>query len=175
LPARTLALADWGNFNVIVGSSAGALTGLMFVVIALSQEMRSPGIPRVMRSFATPTIVHFTAVLSLAAVRSMPGLSRAMMGATLLTISALLFGYVLWIFRQARKQDTYAPDVEDWIWHFCLPGLAYASILVGGALEWSSPEASHYVIGVSMLVLLIIGIHNAWDSAVWTIIRRSSS
>ena len=31
----------WENFYVIVGSSAAALTGLMFVVITLTAEMRT--------------------------------------------------------------------------------------------------------------------------------------
>src|SRR2546426_5275574 len=124
LPAMTLALADWNNFYVIVGSSAGALTGLMFVVIALNREL-SANAARAMRSFATPTIVHFTAVLSLSALQSMPGLTRAGISAILLTISIPLLLYVLWIFRKAREQDAYAPDLEDWIFHFWLPGIAY--------------------------------------------------
>ena len=33
-------LAGWANFYVIVGSSAGALTGLTFVVIALIRDTR---------------------------------------------------------------------------------------------------------------------------------------
>jgi hypothetical protein len=33
-------LADWESFYVIVGSSAGALTGLMFVVITLVADAR---------------------------------------------------------------------------------------------------------------------------------------
>ena len=33
------ALAEWGNFYVIVGSSAGALIGLQFVVIMLIADM----------------------------------------------------------------------------------------------------------------------------------------
>ena len=32
-------LAEWGNFYVIVGSSAGALIGLQFVVITLIADM----------------------------------------------------------------------------------------------------------------------------------------
>ena len=55
-------------------SSAGALTGLMFVVIALTREQLRRAPPHALRSFATPTIVHFTTVLSLAALLSNPRL-----------------------------------------------------------------------------------------------------
>jgi hypothetical protein len=53
------ALTEWENFYVIVGSSAGALIGLQFVVITLI--VRRPPL-RAAESgvaFATPTIVHF--------------------------------------------------------------------------------------------------------------------
>ena len=37
-------LTQWESFYVIVGSSAGALTGLQFVVIALIAEAEAAGI-----------------------------------------------------------------------------------------------------------------------------------
>ena len=64
-------LEGWENFYVIVGSSAGGLTGLTFVVIALvgdANRIRPTGIG----AFVTPTIVHFGGVLALAAFMTMP-------------------------------------------------------------------------------------------------------
>ena len=61
---------DWETFYVIVGSSAGALTGLMFVVIALVAEIS--GSKRTIDAFGTPTVVHFCAVLFVSAVLSAP-------------------------------------------------------------------------------------------------------
>src|SRR5689334_16545216 len=60
-------LAGWDSFYVIIGSSAAALTGLMFVVIAVSGEV-APAQDTVagIRAFSTPTVVHFGAVLLLA-------------------------------------------------------------------------------------------------------------
>jgi len=52
-------LRSWTNFYVIVGSSAGALTGLQFVVIALISEARAAGSMSEPRAFGTPTVVHF--------------------------------------------------------------------------------------------------------------------
>ena len=67
------ALAGWENFYVIVGSSAGALIGLQFVVITLiADKPIARGQSQAGDAFATPTIVHFGAVLLLAAVVSAP-------------------------------------------------------------------------------------------------------
>ncbi len=59
-------LDGWENFYVIVGSSAGALIGLQFVVITL---IAAKPIARVDAlagdAFATPSVVHFGVVLLL--------------------------------------------------------------------------------------------------------------
>ncbi|HEY1786941.1 MAG TPA: hypothetical protein VGJ73_02235 [Verrucomicrobiae bacterium] len=66
-------LSEWANFYVIVGSSAGALIGLQFVVITLiadapvgQAEAQASG------AFATPAVVHFGIVLFLSAIVSAP-------------------------------------------------------------------------------------------------------
>ena len=56
---------------------------------------------------------------------------------------------------------------SDWLWHGMLPFLAYASLVVAGILLGSAPGAALYVVAAVALLLLYIGIHNAWDSAVW--------
>ena len=58
-------LAEWDSFCVIVGSSAGALIGLQFVVMTLMAErqIRSPDAGA---AFGSPTVVHFSVVLFLA-------------------------------------------------------------------------------------------------------------
>lgn len=167
-------LAQWENFYVIMGSSAGALTGLMFVVIVLTRELNRPGTHHARRSFATPTIVHFTAVLSLAGVLSMPGVTRAAMGLILLGSGSGLLAYVYFVARRGRHLEVYQPDLEDQAFHFILPSVAYASVVVAGASAWALPSTSLYFVAASMIGLLIIGIHNAWDSAVWMVMRSDS-
>ena len=66
------ALAHWESFYVIVGSSAGALTGLMFVVITLIADSKQPRTLTEINAFATPAVVHFSAVLLISAVLSAP-------------------------------------------------------------------------------------------------------
>jgi hypothetical protein len=52
------ALSGWQNFYVIMGSSAGALIGLQFVVMALIADMPAArGQEQAGVAFATPTVV----------------------------------------------------------------------------------------------------------------------
>src|SRR5579871_5415884 len=66
-------LAEWQNFYVIVGSSAGALIGLQFVVLTLISALPlGRGTAQAGAAFSTPNVVHFGAVLLLAGILSAP-------------------------------------------------------------------------------------------------------
>src|SRR5258708_37593816 len=62
------AFTEWQNFYVIVGSSAGALIGLQFVVITLIADMPfRHGAEQAGQAFAAPTLGSFGGGLVLAA------------------------------------------------------------------------------------------------------------
>ena len=65
-------LAEWESFYVIVGGGAAALIGLQFVVLTLIAEKPQLNAPEAGAAFATPTIVHFSTVLLIAAVLRVP-------------------------------------------------------------------------------------------------------
>ncbi len=168
------ALAEWENFYVILGSAAAGLTGLMFVVIALAADTGSVRGAKAFRAFASPTVVHFCAVILLAAIVTRPRHSIGSLRACLLVPGVGGLVYAGWVIVQARRQDSYTPVLEDWIWHGCLPVVAYAAIATAGMLVSRAPALALDVVGASALLLLYIGIHNAWDSAVWMTMRRTT-
>jgi len=71
MPAHEI-LGKWESFYVIVGSSAGALTGLQFVVMAIVADQPGRGGHQEIAAFGTPTVVHFMAVLLIGAIISAP-------------------------------------------------------------------------------------------------------
>ena len=142
----------------------------MFVVVALGAERRTVSSPEGatgLSSFGTPTVVHFCAVLLLAALVTTPAQTRTTLGVCLLTMGAAGLLYGLRVLVRARRQRDYEPVLEDWIWHTVLPFIAYAALLVTGIAMRSVPAAALYAVAFSELLLLFIGIHNAWDAAVW--------
>jgi len=54
-------LAEWDSFYVILGSAAGALIGLQFVVMTLIAQRPPLRAAEAAPAFLTPTIVHFGA------------------------------------------------------------------------------------------------------------------
>ena len=159
-------LAAWENFNVIVGSSGAALTGLQFVVIALISETPGHGSSREIRAFGTPTIVHFGAVLFIAAILSAPWerLSSVSLALTCCGIAGTVYGVIT--LRRVRRTE-YQPVMEDWIWFILLPLIAYVAVFVSALLFRSFPRRMLFIISGAMLLLLFIGIHNAWDTVTY--------
>jgi len=165
------ALEGWENFYVIVGSSAGGLTGLTFVVIALAGDANRIR-PAAIGAFVTPTIVHFGTVLALAAFLTMPhqGVLSLSVGLAVAGLAGL--AYVSFIASSIRTTPEYAPVLEDWIWNVILPTVAYVGFVVVAAVLWKRPAQALYLVATLALVLLYIGIHNAWDIAVWMTLHK---
>lgn len=160
-------MTSWESFYVIVGSSAAALTGLQFVVVALGADSRSIASEKTMQAFGTPTVVHFCVVLLIAALLSTPGHTSRTLGLSVSLLGVVGVVYACWVMRQARRQTGYAPVFEDWLFHAGLPILAYLSLLIAGVVAFSHPVQALYVIAGVSLLLLYVGIHNAWDAAVY--------
>ena len=162
------ALNGWENFYVIVGSSAGALIGLQFVVIALIAEIPIVrDVERASSAFATPTIVHFGAVLLLSALISVPW--RGVAAAAILWGVLGLVGaiYVLIVARRMRVQNAYSPQFEDRLFHVLLPFAAYATLAGSAYAARSNVGGALCGVAAAALLLLFIGIHNAWDAVTY--------
>lgn len=159
------AFTEWQNFYVIVGSSAGALIGLQFVVITLiAGRPVAKGAAQAGAAFSTPSVVHFGVVLLLSAVVSAPwyGVAAVAVLCGLLGTSGLIYGIV--VARRMRAQTAYQPVFQDWLCHVALPVAAYATLVGGAPAARSYPRPALFLVAAAALLLLFVGIHNAWDT-----------
>jgi hypothetical protein len=163
----------WANFYVIVGSSAGALTGLQFVVLTIIAQIGSAR-GETISAFGTPTVVHFCAALLVAAILSAPWREFLQAGVPVAVCGAAGVIYSAIVLQRARRQEGYEPVLEDWVWHAILPMLAYASMMVAGVVFPWIPVGALFVVGGATLLLVFIGIHNAWDSVMYVTIELAA-
>lgn len=172
MPNAEAPFAAWEAFYVIIGSSAAALTGLQFVVIALIAEARTRSTSSEIEAFGTPTIVHFCVVLLLAGILSAPW--TAVWPASILIglcgVSGVAYTFV--VIRRGRRQTRYRPVLEDWVWHAGIPLVAYAALLTTSIGLAAASVPSLFVIAASALLLLFVGIHNAWDTVTFIAVER---
>ena len=159
-------LAAWQNFYVIIGTAAATLTGLMFVVVTLIAGRRvrvSPSGDGI-ATFSAPSVVHFCVALLIAAVLSAPWQGFWLVGLLLGLCGLGGIIYVGIVLRRMRRQTAYQPVLEDWLWHMVLPLVSYTVFVIAALLFSIYPTPVLFVIAAAMLLLLFIGIHNAWDN-----------
>ena len=172
--ASILPLKSWESFYVIVGSSAAALTGLMFVVVTLLADSRRRRSGGALNAFGTPTIVHFCIALLAAAIVSAPWPSVAPAAHAIAVVGLGSAIYVVIVTRRAQRQQDYKPVLEDWVWHIVLPFVAYALFIAAALLMTSHPIAL-FGVGAGSLLLVFIGIHNAWDTVTYIALDMDSA
>ncbi len=166
-------LTAWQNFYVIIGSSAAALTGLMFVVITLiaGTQVRRSGEP--IAAFSAPTVVHFCVALLVAALLSAPWQALWTAGLPLGLCGLGGVAYIIIVVRRMRRQTDYQPVLEDWLWHTIFPFISYTVMVVAGIVLPANPSPALFSTGAATVLLLFIGIHNAWDNVTYITVERS--
>jgi hypothetical protein len=171
-------LAKWDGFYVIVGSAAGAVIGLQFVVLTLIAERSPAGAADAGAAFGSPTIVHFGAVLFLSAMLHAPWQT--------ITIAAALWGLLGFggIVRGDRspahaESGCIQADFRGLVISRCTPLGAYAIPALSAFATAAHERKTLFCVGGAALLLLFIGIHDAWDSVSYhvfvNIAERSAS
>jgi len=166
-------LDGWENFYVIVGSSAGALIGLQFIVITLLSELPAEGADaNAGDAFATPSVVHFGIVLLLSAILSAPwnGMGVVEFLWALVGLGGAIYAVI--VAQRMRTQTAYKPVFEDWLFHVLLPLVSYSMLAISAYIAREDSRPAMFLVAGAALLLLFIGIHNAWDAVTYHVFVR---
>jgi hypothetical protein len=158
-------LSGWEHFYSVVGSSAGALIGLQFVVLTLIAHLPAGDVDgQTGNAFTTPTVVHFGVVFLLSAAASAPWHEISPFADVCGLTGFLGIAYTIVTARRLGAQTAYHPVFEDRLFHIVLPLAAYALLLGSAFAADPYPRPALFAVGGAALLLLFIGIHNAWDT-----------
>ncbi|MDB4906106.1 MAG: hypothetical protein JWO05_890 [Gemmatimonadetes bacterium] len=165
-------LSSWANFYLITGTAAAALTGLQFIVQTLlaSNALSAVGGDDPeggIAAFGTPTVVHFSLSLVISAVMCAPWSAYGGLRLALGVLGMGALAYSAIVLRRARKQDSYAPTAYDWTSHVVLPATANTGILAAALFLRVGSTWPLVVTALATLLLLCVGIHNAWDTVTY--------
>ena len=166
-------LEGWNNFYVIVGSSAGALIGLQFVVLTLISNMTlEPDVAQAGTAFTTPSVVHFGVVLLLSAILTAPWQGIGAVSILWGLVGVVGLAYAGIVARRMQRQSVYEPVFEDWLFHCLLPVVSYGMLAVTAVVARSHARPALFGVAATALILLFIGIHNAWDTVTYHVFVR---
>ncbi|HZP46404.1 MAG TPA: hypothetical protein VFB15_12215 [Candidatus Binataceae bacterium] len=172
-PPLTPDLSAWREFYSLIGSAAATLIGLMFVAASIGAGVFTRDHQAGIRSFLSPTVAHFAAVLVLCLIGMIPTLTwhDFRLLTTVVGVAGLL--YASWVLRRMVRHGLVSTiDLADRLWYAGLPIIAYLLLGFVGTGPLRSPDRALRWMATALIFLLLIGIRNAWDMTVWIIDRR---
>ncbi len=142
------------------------------MVVTLVAERPSLRATEAGAAFATPTIVHFSAVLLVSALIRVPWHSVTPLAALWAVVGLGGLAYQLTVARHLRRQAVYSMQSEDWMFHVLLPCVSYAALVGSAVVAWAYERGALFGAAAAALMLLFIGIHNSWDSIAYHVFTR---
>jgi len=117
--------------------------------------------------------MHFAAALLVSAVLVAPWPSLVHAGVVVALIGLCGAVYILRVMHRTRRLTMYTADLEDWMWYTILPFVAYGAISAGAIALAASQVQALFILAGGVVLLIFIGIRNAWDIVMYiAIVRR---
>jgi hypothetical protein len=172
-----LFLSQWQNFFMIMGTAAATLTGLMFVVTTLIAgiDAQLSTLNAGVSAYNTPIVVQFATVLLLAGIFSAPWQTLSSLSLLLGLVGLGMVFYLIIVLRRMRRVPNYQSTLEDWLWYLVFPLLAHVLLIVAALVLPENPAPALYIVGSGMILLLLVGIRNAWDMVTFLAVERAHS
>jgi hypothetical protein len=157
-------LDQWHDFYLLIGGAAGALIGLLFVVVSLTGGLETKSIERGQKLYMTPNLVHFGVVLGVGALAMAPGVPRSIGGGvvTILALSGLFYTALVGIGLK-RGEASEPPHWSDFWFYSFVPAVLYAALAVSGVMFIEGAPWALHAGAAALCVLMFVAIRNAWD------------
>ena len=166
------ALAHWHEFYMLLGTASATMVGLLFVAATISSDVFTSGRRAALRVFLSASVIHFSTILVACAIVLVPVMNWEALGVMITGCGIFGLGYYGLTWRDmVRDGLSKQIDLEDRTWYAVLPVIGYLLETGAGVMLASRLDLGCEALALSILVLLVIGIHNAWDITVWSITR----
>jgi hypothetical protein len=173
----TLTLADamgrWHEFYALLGTASATLVGLLFVAATIGSGVFSSDRRAPMRAFLSATLVHFSSILAACLMVLAPVGSWLVFGVLIACGGGVGLIYCGLVFRDmVREGLSKRIDLEDRTWYVAIPLVGYLLEAAAGVMLASRLEVGRDVLAMASGLLMLVGVHNAWDITIWLITRR---
>ncbi len=167
------ALARWHDFYMLLGTAAATLVGLLFVAASVGARVFTGARRAAQRVFLSASVIHFSLILVVCLVLLVPVQNWESLGAMVAACGVFGVGYYSLAWRDTVRDGlSKRIDLEDRIWYAVLPVVGYLCETGAGVLLALELPLGCEALAASMGMLLVVGIHNAWDITVWSVTRE---
>jgi len=154
----------WENFYLIVGPSAAALIGLMFVVVTLTAGRERDQLERGKHFYTSPIVWHLAVVLVLSGAAVAPTIHPKLFGIVTGGLALLGIGIaVRSTIGIARYRLSGADSMFDMWWYGIVPGVIYMGLGAAAATVLVGSSWGGSAVAAALMALLLVSIHAEWD------------
>jgi hypothetical protein len=155
----------WSEYFFMIGSSAAALIGLMFVVVTLTAGRDRRELEGGKRLYTSPIVWHLGVVLVLSGAAIAPGMGPRLFGASSGALAML--GFALGVRNTAGISRTGLSAGEnllfDMSWYGIIPAAVYVALGAAAAAVFTGQSWGPPAIAAALMALLLVSIHAEWD------------
>ncbi len=165
-------LHAWHDFYLLIGTASATLIGLMFVAASVGASFFTTEREMPLRSFLTPTVLHFSAILVVCLMSTAPSQTRVSLGALLSATGAVGIGFASRVWMNMRRRGiTKTLDLDDRLCYIIVPVATYLTLVATGIVLPDHPSLGLDLLAVTLVGLLLLGIRNAWDMTLWIVLH----
>jgi cytochrome bd-type quinol oxidase subunit 2 len=166
----------WSEYYFMLGSSAAALIGLLFVVATLTAGRDRSTVETGSKLFTTPLVCHFGAIVLLSGAALAPTMPASAYGwaSGALALTGILVGVRITI-GIYRAPYGVSHDWFDVWWYGIIPVTIYAGLGTAAAAILLAQEWAASALALVLMALLLTTIHNAWDLVTFLVPRPDGS
>jgi hypothetical protein len=175
VPQLADVVASWRDFYAVLGEASATMVALLFVAASVGSGVFSTDRSAPLRVFLSASVVHFGSILAASLVVLAPFRSQFLLGACIVAAGLFGLGYYAVTWRDLMRDGLIKRiDLEDRIWYTYLPVATYFVETAIGIILICGFAAGWPGLAITLGLLMLIAIHNAWDITVWSIGRRGS-
>ena len=169
----TDALGRWHDFYALVGTASATMVGLLFVAATVASGVFSADRRAALRVFLSASVVNFSSLLAASMVVLTPLSNWILLGLLIVACASFGLTHAGLALRDTVRDGLIARiDLEDRVWYLVMPVLGYLAEAASGVTLALRLDLGCSALAFSMGLLLLVGIHNAWDITLWTVTRR---
>ena len=158
--------SGWQTFYQLIGSVAGELIGLLFIVATLTRGRQGPESESGQRLFTSPTVAHLAIVVVVSALALAPGSDNSSASVLMAAVSVAATAYAIALAVGIRRRPNPAHWSDFWFYGLA-PAACYAALSLAAAAVVARAPHAPYCVGLVLLVVLALSIRNAWDLVTW--------
>jgi hypothetical protein len=172
VPPLSDVLGSWHDFYMLLGTASATLIGLLFVAATIGSGVFSSGRRAASRVFLSASVIHFSTILIACLIVVSPIRDWRVLAIMIAGCGVFGLGYYGVTWRDTVRDGlNKSIDLEDRFWYAVLPVIGYLCETGSGFALQERPHLGCTALALSMGLLLVVGIHNAWDITLWTITR----